>query len=407
MKKILIISFLFLSITSFSQIVISGTVQDKNGPLEGAAVYLNNSMLGTTTNKNGKFELKVKDGIYELVISYLGYKKIIYPLNTKNTLKVFRFILEEEENELKEIFIKKTVYDKNWKENLSLFKKEFLGSTRLSKDCKIINENVLTFYYDSIEKKLEAFAKKPIQIKHFGLGYNITYELESFIRTKDYISFLGFSRYEEMIGNKKRKEKWEKNRLRAYNGSHVHFYKTLIKDTFSEEGFIVNQFKQVVNPQRPSDEEIEKAKKFLIENKPIGYNFDDKKTKKLTKLDSANIILRKTRLPKYLSYLTKSNLKREDIIIEHESNYFFNFNDNLNVIYTKEDKERGYFNESFLVREYSKYQNSSIIPMIKDVKLHKSGIVVNPLNVFYDGYWSYEKFANLLPLDYEPQQDKK
>ena len=127
MKKILIISFLFLSITSFSQIVISGTVQDKNGPLEGAAVYLNNSMLGTTTNKNGKFELKVKDGIYELVISYLGYKKIIYPLNTKNTLKVFRFILEEEENELKEIFIKKTVYDKNWKENLSLFKKKNTG----------------------------------------------------------------------------------------------------------------------------------------------------------------------------------------------------------------------------------------------------------------------------------------
>jgi len=74
-------------------------------------VYLNNSMLGTTTNASGTFSFPVKEGQYNLIISYLGYKKIIYPLNTSTYSKPLVFTLVEEENVLDKIFFNKVVYD--------------------------------------------------------------------------------------------------------------------------------------------------------------------------------------------------------------------------------------------------------------------------------------------------------
>ena len=125
---------LFLSISSFcfSQIIIRGTVYDKNGVLEGAAVYSNNTMIGTTTNKKGEFSITVKEGQHQLIVSYLGYKTLSYALNTTTHSTSLTFTLIEETNLLDEIIIKKIVYDNAWKSNLKRFKKEFIGSTALS-----------------------------------------------------------------------------------------------------------------------------------------------------------------------------------------------------------------------------------------------------------------------------------
>ena len=94
MKNIFFYILLFSSFFWAAQIVISGTIYERNNPLEGAAAYFNNTMLGTTTNSNGTFSIKVKEGKYDLIISYLGYKKIIYPLNTATYKKPFVFVLQ-------------------------------------------------------------------------------------------------------------------------------------------------------------------------------------------------------------------------------------------------------------------------------------------------------------------------
>ena len=99
MKNIFFYILLLSSFFSAAQIIISGTIYERNNPLEGAAVYLNNTMLGTTTNSNGMFSIKVKEGQYDLIISYLGYKKIIYPLNTATYKKPIVFVLEDLSNE--------------------------------------------------------------------------------------------------------------------------------------------------------------------------------------------------------------------------------------------------------------------------------------------------------------------
>lgn len=56
---------------------IYGTVSDaKNGfPLIGVNVQIRNSLLGTTTDLNGKFELKnIQIGMYEVAFSFIGYQ---------------------------------------------------------------------------------------------------------------------------------------------------------------------------------------------------------------------------------------------------------------------------------------------------------------------------------------------
>ncbi|MGY8908814.1 MAG: carboxypeptidase-like regulatory domain-containing protein, partial [Flavobacteriales bacterium] len=251
MRKTFFIFLVLFTISSFSQIVIKGTVFEQNGPLENVAVYLNNTMLGTTTDENGEFSIPVKSGQYDLIVSYLGFKKINYSLNTATYSKPLVFALEEDDEMLNEIIIKKTVYDEEWKHNLAVFKTEFLGKTALAKDCEILNSEVLYFEYNAKVQILTAFARKPIQLKHKALGYSIIYELEHFRRTNEYVTYLGYSRYKELKGGKRKQKRWQKNRLKAYNGSPVHFFKSLLKDEFTAEGFIVNQFKRVPNPERP------------------------------------------------------------------------------------------------------------------------------------------------------------
>jgi hypothetical protein len=392
--------FFFVSLFSIAQITIRGTVYEASGPLEGVALYFNNTMLGTTTNSNGEFSIPTKKGQYELIVSYLGYKKIIYVLNTSTYKKPLVFALEEESNTLDEVIIKNTVYNDEWKYNLSQFKKEFIGITSLSKDCKILNPTVLHFNFNTKNNKLEAIARKPLKIRHNSLGYEIIYELEEFTIHKNRVIYLGYSRYKILKGSKRKQRKWKKNRLKAYNGSYFHFYQSLLKNTAYQDGFIIHQFKRIANPERPSEEEIKKAREIVtLSNTSI--NFSSKRTQPKTSLDAALVVLKKIKLPKFKDYIYTSNVPISDIITNKNGVFYLDFENNISVVYTKEREEKGYISRNIFGEMRTPLpQTSSIIPLKSPSILDKNGILINSLNVFYEGYWSYEKFADSLPLDY-------
>ncbi|WP_397444601.1 carboxypeptidase-like regulatory domain-containing protein [Polaribacter sp. R77954] len=404
MRNSFFILLAFLTFSSFSQIVIKGTVYYEKGPLQNVAVYLNNTMLGTTTDENGEFSIPLKQGNYELIISYLGYKKINYPLNTITYNKPLVFVLEEENNILDEIIIKKTVYDDEWRNNLIVFKEEFIGISELSKECEILNPEVLYFDYNAQDNILNAYAKKPLQIKNNGLGYLIIYELESFERNKNYLRYLGYSRYKELKGGKRKQKRWAKNREKAYKGSTIHFFKSILNNSFTDEGFIVNQFKRVPNPERPSEEEIRKARALIRLNrgKALSFNLTNKVPKNA--LDSALVIVRKSRLEKFRDYLYKSQLSKNEIITTKNNKAYLTFNDNLSIVYTKEKEEMAFITRNAFSKKRDPLpQTSSLIPLETNIIVDKNGLLLNPLDVIYEGYWSfYEKVATYLPLDYVP-----
>lgn len=386
-----------------AQTIINGVVFDKETPLEGASVYLNNTTTGTITNTKGAFRLEVENGHYDLVISYLGYQTISYPINTTTVEDNLVFQLEEQPDQLDEVVIKKTVYDDIWYHNLNYFKDAFLGTTSFSKNCDILNPKMLRFDFDNASSTFTADARGNLQIKNEALGYMISYELVHFEIVNNYLTYLGYAFYRPLKGGKRKQKQWAKNRLKAYNGSTLHFYRSVMNGELDEDGFIVNQFRRVRNEERPTDEEITKARAFLRTSKISGINFSKPIDTPKTAVDSAMVIVRKQKLPKFKDYLYKSKLKASEVISIKNGVPMLSFADNISVVYTKEKEELAYIQRSAFSKPRALMaQTSSIIPLKTLPVLDKIGVLVNPLDVNLEGYWSFEKFADSLPLDYEP-----
>lgn len=74
---------------------IEGTVVDRvtQQPLQGASVYLEGTTEGTSTNTDGYFSISVANEEQTLVISYVGYQTIEYPVHTLNISSVNEFTL--------------------------------------------------------------------------------------------------------------------------------------------------------------------------------------------------------------------------------------------------------------------------------------------------------------------------
>jgi outer membrane receptor protein involved in Fe transport len=89
MKKLLLVAFaMFTSVIMFAQTTVSGTVTDADGePLPGANIKVERKSVGTNTDYDGKFTMKVNDAPpFNIEISMLGYKtqKVAITKNNQN-----------------------------------------------------------------------------------------------------------------------------------------------------------------------------------------------------------------------------------------------------------------------------------------------------------------------------------
>src|SRR5690348_5944961 len=76
MKQILFCFCVFFSFSGHAQKLLKGIVVDaeKDKAVPSASVFLNNTSIGTTANAEGKFELYMPSGKYELIVSSIGYE---------------------------------------------------------------------------------------------------------------------------------------------------------------------------------------------------------------------------------------------------------------------------------------------------------------------------------------------
>lgn len=403
MKKGLYIACILFTLQTFSQQIIKGKVSSKtNTPLEGASVFFNNTTIGALTNDKGEFELPVRNNnTYTLVVSYLGYKTYQKQINTLNT-EYLTIQLDEDNELLDEVEIPKTKYDDEWKYNLARFKKVFLGRTKLAEECIIQNEKDLHFDYDAKTNTLTAIARKPLQIKHKGLGYLITYDLVDFSLDHQKVFFSGFAQYKKL--RKSIRKKWKENRLKAYNGSQMHYLRSLMDKKLEEDGFVVNQFRRVKNEARPTEKEIQFAREYIKLQGGV-VRFSNRNAIPKTKLDSAYITLRKAReLPKFRDYLYKSNIPYEEMISYEKDIPYLDFKDYLMVVYTKEPEEENFVKGMFgkNKRKAQNVQTSNLVLLKGKAQIDPSGILLDPNAAFQEEYWGFEAFANMLPLDYQP-----
>lgn len=352
--------------TTFAQsIVEKGLVLDKltNQPITGASVFINASGIGAVCASDGSFNLskfiQAQFGHSVLTIVAMGYETANFNLaNHKGAVVIY---LNPIVKELETVTV--TAAEKNgWEKYGKDFIESFLSYSEFSKLCTIQNPEVLKFYYEPNTNTLQVNARKPLIIQNKALGYKITYWLESFehnYRTR-IMTYSGLTLFEDLIRPNKRKAqaaKWLKNRDAAYQGSVMHFIRSVHAGQLAESGFVVRRLEKVEG----------------------------------------------SRKGKYNNVVDPKILAEADFSDTIEGKKFIQFPSYLYVLFSKESEELPYLAKLHPFKMPNPALQTTIVQLVgtKAVEIFSNGHLEPAISFFLDGYWSYEKLDKLLPLDYK------
>jgi len=354
---------------------ISGTVVDeKHLTLPGATVFLTSTKSITVCDNNGKFSLPgVVPGNYELVVKMMGFEPYVKPIKLGDKPLVVNVQLKPNAQVLKEVKIRPD-YDRV--KHLAIFKKQFLGETYNAKECKLLNPDVLYFNYDKGTKSLIATADEFLSIQNTALGYTLKYLLTNFEYNEDtrVVSFQGYPSFVEMKGTPKQEASWAKKRREAYLGSINHFIRSIYNVRVQEEGFNVYKLlnRPVMGIQKDSGKDV---KQIMLVQEPVAFDslvtVSGKDLKSLSYKDCLYVIYKHEKLPDNYVGLELNVKKVPTADIAH--------NGQVSLVYLLTDK----------------------------VDLDGQGLFTPTNGLFFEGYWAWEKNADLMPLEYTAKFDEK
>jgi hypothetical protein len=354
MKKL---SFTLLAIFgcfsfAISQGTISGVVLDAEtkSPLEGASVFAQNTTIGAVTKNDGSFKLPLQRGGYELIVSFTGYVIQTFKIEGTET-RTLEIELQKEDKSMSEVVVvaSNEVPD-GWEKYGSFFTEHFIGNTPFAKETVLENPEALKFYYSKRNEKLRVLATEPLRIANHALGYNLQYNLDSFVffeRTK-INSYRGNCLYIEMEGTYDQHQQWKQNREKAYIGSRLHFLRSYYDSTLKEEGFTVD----------------------------ILSNNDNRKFNRL--------------MNPYDSTYYHAN--------EEEVELFFP--KKASITYNKNNPEKEYLVQMKLPADVK--VQISYVDLIDAIVLKQNGYFFDQKSWINQGYWSWKNLADQLPYDYVP-----
>ena len=236
---------------------ITGVVlnRETNDPVPLAEVFISGTTYGSITDTKGVFELKTSYLPCELVVSHLSYA----PFNMMIDLKSLTYLtirLIPYQHEIREIAVKSM---SRRTENLELFKRAFIGEDDIAHACRILNDSILSFSWDSLV--FSASARQPLLIDNPKLGYRLKIILEDFklvYQPEDYRKIhrgrkikpdVAGALYQTICqfhfiphppGKSSDQKRIEKNRLRTYYGSRMHFLRALYSDQLNSCGYRIS-----------------------------------------------------------------------------------------------------------------------------------------------------------------------
>lgn len=357
MKKTLFFILLIIAFGNvFSQdFTVSGKVVDSatNEPLAFASVFCQNTTLGTTTNKEGSFYLSVKNGGYDLIITYTGYRSHLIRIGPEIKTTGLEIALVKEEKSIEEVVIRSSNEVKNgWEKYGKFFLENFIGSTPFASQTTLLNPEVLHFYYFKRSDKLKVLADSALIISNNALGYTIRYNLDSFLfmYKTDICSYRGFAFYEERTASEDSVKHWKKNREKAYFGSRLHFMHSYFDSSLTDVGFRIALL----------DEEDDK--KFNSIAEPYDTTW-------FTSADSVNEV---------------------DIYYPRR----------ISITYLKQTPENEYLKKYKLPMNIG--VQISYIDMLDVITIKQNGYYYDQRDWINFGYWSWKNIADQVPNDYTP-----
>jgi hypothetical protein len=337
---------------SYAQFTVSGVVLDSatREPLVKASVFCQNTTLGTITDKQGDFTLSLKSGGYDLIFSYTGYQTQTVRVVDNNRLEI---LLSKDDKSMGEVVLKNSYeVSDGWEKYGDFFLKNFVGATPNASKCVLVNPEVLKFYFYKKSNRLKVLATEPLQIVNNALGYNIRYQLDSFVYhySNNINSYRGYSFFTELDGNDSLRLIWNKARANAYTGSRLHFMRSYYDSTLNEDGWIIDMLEE------DSDK---KFKKVVDPYDTLYYGA----------LDSTMQI--------EIYYPRK-----------------------LSITYTKKSPESEYLKKMNLPKSVP--YPISYIDIRSTIAITENGYYYDQKDWVNQGYWSWKNLADLLPYDYLP-----
>jgi hypothetical protein len=369
------------------------TSTDILGPLAKASVFLTNSTFGTSTAADGSFTLyDVKPGQYELVVTYVGYESHHQTILVGAKPIELKIEMHLKSFDLQAVNIVRHPFSK---ENFASFVKYFLGTSENAKKCKILNPTAIDLYYNTYDKTLTGRADEFIVIENKSLGYKLKYLLNEFKYDgiNQIISYGGQPLFEDLKGSKRQIANWQKRREETFYGSSMHFYRSLMHNNLTEQGFEIYQLIRKPNKERPPQIVIVKnIDKFVAQGN----------------IDSANHWKELYNLTRYHETLIKQPYSANDIVrkTDQPGLFAFTFPDCLYVMYKKKfdnDLTSNVYRPLNMPNYFSTivtlYQPYAVFDM--------NGVVISSKSTLYEGAWSHDNIADLLPVDYAPGEVKK
>lgn len=359
---------------SLAQLYIRGVVKDgeTNLPLAGASVYINNTTKGVTTDKNGEFQLgPVVPGRYDVVASYVGYDPLLYVAEIKGNTFLITFKLDKKETSMREVLV---LTDETRRKYLEILKQNVLGYTKAAGRCKIKNLSEIQFSSGQTKDEIEAFTDSELEIENPELGYTVYFQLVQFYYNKANTQsfFVGYTRYVDWAKDDQAKKKWLKKRKEAYEGSTLHFNRSLVKKDLEKQGFSVYQ---LIAPK--SKDDSLKGKGNVIINR-------DRDLKMATKITEDSMI----------KLYSDSDYRIYELRIR----------DGWRIMYAKNSDLKLELTKSMIIGgQPMKGTITGLKVRLEPVLLSEHGLLLDPLSVFAEGMWAYERLANMLPEDYETE----
>ncbi|GAB2687480.1 hypothetical protein GCM10027037_07180 [Mucilaginibacter koreensis] len=366
------------------------TRSDSKAPIEKVSVFLNNATYGTATNSEGYFTLSgIKPGQYDLVATSVGYNLYSQPVMVSNTPVNLSIQLSPKTTELRGVVI---TTPEGWRRNYEMFVKYFVGTSADAKKCKIVNPHDLYMVYDRSTKTLEASSDDFIIIENYALGYREKVLINEFKYNgiDETTEWSTRALFEDLPGSASQKQRWQQRRDDVYYGYNTHFFRALAAGRMKEEGFEIRTLVRKPNPLRPPEKVIQQKMNYFQRVKINN--------------DSANYWINKYNLPKWDDKLFRLPMIQEQIMqsTPQPGIFVLAYRDLLYVTY-KNRYETELFRDVYHPLDMENYETTVITLLEPYAVFDANGHILSSHSTLYEGSWTKNKGAELLPLDYVPK----
>jgi hypothetical protein len=235
-----------------------------------------------------------------------------------------------------------------------------------------------------------------VQVDNDALGYRVKYYGLRFVSNfaQQVVTFYGQPVFEEMPAKSERQQRrWEANRVQAYLGSMAHFLRSVRDSQLTAQGFVARRLRVVNNPRFAR---ADSARKQLLRQRRAFSAAEQDSLGRWAGVPPAFAML----------YTAPRHLDSLRHVVAGGTRVLLRFRDRLQVTYLLAGPDANYHPQaSPFARKAVPPQDqqvSELILMQPEIEILPNGQLANPLAVFTDGYWGFEKMGEFLPVNYLP-----